>query len=134
LWAVREGFEAVLPAYIYDVSLPIRNMTRYVERLNATLEAEWPGAVAYVFGHIADGNLHIFTGPHDDGQHRERSDAIVYGCLEGFDGSVSAEHGIGIEKKEWLNATKSPAELAVMQALKATLDPRNILNPGKILS
>ena len=134
LWAVREGFEAVLPGYIYDVSLPIRNMTRYVDRLNAMLDADWPGAIAYVFGHIADGNLHIFTAPHDGGMYRERSDAIVYGCLEGLEGSVSAEHGIGIEKKEWLHATKSPAELAVMRSLKTTLDPRNILNPGKILS
>lgn len=134
LWAVREDFEALLPAYLYDVSLPIRNMTRYVERLKKKLDAEWPGAVGYVFGHIADGNLHIFTVPHDDGLHRERSDTIVYGCLEGLDGSVSAEHGIGIEKKRWLSASKSPAELAVMRLLKATLDPRNILNPGKILS
>ncbi len=134
LWSVREDFEAVLPAYLYDVSLPIRNMTRYVERLNARLAAEWPGAVGYVFGHIADGNLHIFTAPHDDGLHHERSDEIVYGCLDGLDGSVSAEHGIGIEKKHWLGATKSPAELAVMRSLKTTLDPRNILNPGKILS
>ena len=134
LWSVREGFDAVLPAYLYDVSLPIRNMTRYVERLNERLAAEWPGAVGYVFGHIADGNLHIFTVPHDGGEHRECSDDIVYGCLEGLDGSISAEHGIGVEKRRWLSETKSAEELAVMRSLKATLDPRNILNPGKILS
>jgi FAD/FMN-containing dehydrogenase len=133
LWAVREGFEAILPAYIYDVSLPIRHMTRYADRLNDRLRSEWPGAAAYIFGHIADGNLHIFTRPHDDGNYRDLSDAIVYGCLDGLDGSVSAEHGIGVEKKAWLPASRNAAELALMRTLKTTLDPQNILNPGKIL-
>jgi FAD/FMN-containing dehydrogenase len=133
LWAVREGFETILPAYIYDVSLPIRYMTTYADRLNARLQDQWPGAAAYIFGHIADGNLHIFTTPHDDGKHRELSDAIVYGCLDGLDGSVSAEHGIGLEKRAWLPASRSEAELALMRTLKTTLDPQNILNPGKIL-
>ena len=134
LWAVREGFEAVLPGYIYDVSLPIRNMTRYVERLNATLDADWPGAIAYVFGHIADGNLHIFTAPHDGGMYRERSDAIVYGCLEGLEGSVSAEHGIGLGKREQLHRSRSPEELQLMLRMKRMLDPGNILNPNKIFT
>ena len=133
LWAVREDFEAVLPAYLYDVSLPIRHMTTYVERLNKRVQAEWPGATAYIFGHIADGNLHLFTTPYDDGVHREISDAIVYGCLDGLDGSVSAEHGIGREKKAWLPATRSAAELELMRTLKVTLDPQNILNPENIL-
>ena len=132
-WAVREDFHAVLPAYLYDVSLPIRHMATYVDRLNSRLEAEWPGATAYVFGHIADGNLHIFTTPHDGGSWRERSDDIVYGCLDGLQGSVSAEHGVGTEKKAWLPLTRSAAELALMRTLKTTLDQQNILNPGKIL-
>jgi FAD/FMN-containing dehydrogenase len=130
---VREGFETILPAYIYDVSLPIRHMTTYADRLTARLQDEWPGAAAYIFGHIADGNLHIFTTPHDNGIHRQLSDGIVYGCLDGLDGSVSAEHGIGLEKKAWLPASRSAAELALMRTLKTTLDPQNILNPGKIL-
>ncbi len=132
-WGIREDFERILPANLYDVSLPLRNMATYTDRLAARLEADWPGSEGYVFGHIADGNLHIFTVPWEEGTQRERSDAIVYGCLDGLDGSVSAEHGIGLEKRRWLSQTKSPQELAVMRSIKATLDPRNILNPGKIL-
>jgi FAD/FMN-containing dehydrogenase len=134
IWTIREDFESLLPAYLYDVSLPLRHMETYVERLTTRLGQEWPGSRGYVFGHIADGNLHIFTGPHDAGEHHDRSDAIVYGCLEGLDGSVSAEHGIGLEKRAWLERTRGPEELAMMRSLKATLDPRNLLNPGKVLA
>ena len=99
LWAIREDFESVLPAYLYDVSLPIKAMSTYVERLEAKF-AEWRSdAESMVFGHIADGNLHIFVRPFDDGANHETCDAIVYGCLEGLSGSISAEHGIGLEKK-----------------------------------
>ncbi len=133
LWRVREVFDPVLPAYLYDISLPIRSMAEYVERLEAAL-ADWrPDARAMVFGHIADGNLHIFTQPHDDGRHHAASDRIVYGCLEGLGGSVSAEHGIGIEKKAWLDRTRSAEEIALMRQLKMLLDPQGILNPGKVI-
>ena len=86
-----------------------------------------------MFGHIADGNLHIFVKPYDDGAHHEAVDQIVYGCLDGLGGSVSAEHGIGIEKKQWLTQTRSDAEIIMMRSLKSLLDPKNILNPGKVV-
>ena len=89
-------------------------------------------AECLVFGHIADGNLHIFVRPHEDGIHHDRSDEIVYGCLEGLSGSISAEHGIGIEKKRWLGDSRSEDEIQMMQSIKALLDPKNILNPGKV--
>ena len=60
-------------------------------------------------------------------------DRIVYGCLEGLGGSVSAEHGIGIEKKRWLSQTRSAAEIDMMRSLKRLLDPKNLLNPGKVV-
>lgn len=132
LWRVREDFEPILPAYLYDVSLPIRAMDAYVTRLGRAL-AEWrPGAEGMVFGHIADGNLHIFTRPHDGGRHHEQSDRIVYGCLEGLGGSVSAEHGIGLDKKAWMPQTRSAEEIALMRRLKTLLDPAGILNPGRV--
>jgi FAD/FMN-containing dehydrogenase len=133
LWQVREEFEPALPAYLYDISLPMRNMETYAERLKAGL-GEWrDDADGLVFGHIADGNLHIFVRPHDEGGNKERSDSIVYGCLDGLDGSVSAEHGIGIEKKEWLPQSRTPGEIELMRGMKRLLDPENILNPGKIV-
>jgi FAD/FMN-containing dehydrogenase len=134
LWSVREDFDPVLPAYLYDVSMPIKAMTTYVERLGSGVTAWRDDASFMVFGHIADGNLHIFVKPHADGAHHDEVDEIVYGALEGLSGSISAEHGIGIEKKAWLTNTRSAAEIQLMRSLKTTLDPRNILNPGKVIS
>jgi FAD/FMN-containing dehydrogenase len=86
-----------------------------------------------VFGHIADGNLHIFVKPFDDGIHHEQANEIVYGCLDGLNGSISAEHGIGLDKKAWLGNTRSEAEIDVMRSLKNLFDPNNLLNPGKVI-
>lgn len=133
LWNVREEFDVALPAYLYDVSLPIRHMETYVSRLEERLLAWREDARWEVFGHIADGNLHIFVKPYDDGVHHEASDAIVYGCLDGLDGSISAEHGIGIEKRPWLGLSRSGNEIAMMRQLKGLLDPQNLLNPGKVI-
>jgi len=132
LWTIREVFDPVLPAYLYDVSLPIKSMPKYVERLESAI-ADWrDDAECVVFGHIADGNLHIFTWPYEDGIHHGACDEIVYGCLEGLDGSISAEHGIGIEKKKWLGESRSQEEIALMRRLKEMLDPQKLLNPGKV--
>jgi FAD/FMN-containing dehydrogenase len=133
LWAIREQFEVVQPAYLYDVSMPIRAMSTYVERLESGLDAWRADATCNVFGHIADGNLHIFVKPYDDGAHHAAIDEVVYGCLDGLGGSVSAEHGIGIEKKRWLSQTRSEAEIDMMRSLKTLLDPKNLLNPGKVV-
>lgn len=132
LWRIREEFDPVLPAYLYDVSLPIKAMSGYVDRLEAELSDWRSDAECLVFGHIADGNLHIFVRPHEDGVHHDKSDEIVYGSLEGLSGSISAEHGIGIEKKRWLGDSRSEDEIQMMQSIKALLDPKNILNPGKV--
>jgi FAD/FMN-containing dehydrogenase len=133
LWTIREEFDSALPAYIYDVSMPINAMPTYVDRLEQGIESWRSDASCDVFGHIADGNLHIFVRPSDKDEYRETADRIVYESLQGLGGSISAEHGIGIEKRHWLGATRSDAEIALMRSLKRTLDPAGILNPGKIL-
>ena len=134
LWNVREEFDSALPAYLYDVSLPIRHMETYVSRLKERLLAWREDAECEVFGHIADGNLHIFVKPYDDGAHHASSDRIVYGCLEGLEGSISAEHGIGIDKRPWLGLSRTANELGLMRELKRLLDPKNLLNPGKVIN
>jgi len=134
LWTIREDFDPALPAYLYDVSLPIKAMNGYVDKLQHALSAWRPDAECLVFGHIADGNLHIFIKPFDDGIHHDACDEMVYGCLEGLSGSISAEHGIGIEKKRWLGKSRSHAEIELMRGLKKLLDPGNLLNPGKVIS
>jgi FAD/FMN-containing dehydrogenase len=86
------------------------------------------------FGHVGDGNLHFFVRANtDDAAARELSDRSVYEPLAMYEGSVSAEHGIGFEKKKWLAQSRSAAEIAVMQQLKAVLDPKHTLNPGVVV-
>lgn len=136
LWAVREDFEAVMqrkPTFGYDVSLPIRDMGAYIEEVISGLRRRWPDVQCHVIGHVGDGNLHLFVSPGtgDETLHAE-ADAAVYGPLRRCGGSVSAEHGIGMEKKSWLEASRTPPEIELMRALKRALDPANLLNRGKI--
>jgi FAD/FMN-containing dehydrogenase len=88
-----------------------------------------------LFGHIGDGNVHIVinVGPDTKVLHRE-IDEVVYGLIQELHGAISAEHGIGIMKKEFLSYSKSENEIALMKSLKSTLDPKNILNPGRVFN
>lgn len=137
VWAIRDDFEAVLspkPVFLYDVSLPITSMEAYVADVGSALAERLPQSDLYVLGHVGDGNLHFFVRANtDDAAARELSDQSVYEPLAQYDGSVSAEHGIGFEKKKWLAQSRSAAEIAVMQQLKAVLDPKRTLNPGVVV-
>ena len=137
LWAIREDFEAITevhPTFLYDVSLPIVHMDEYIRQVEARLAARWPEGKCYVLGHIGDGNLHLFVSPGfgDQSLHAE-ADQDVYQPLMPYGGSVSAEHGIGVEKLAWLGSCRSEPELALMRQLKRSLDPKNLLNRGKVL-
>jgi len=136
IWNIREDFEAVFehqPNYLYDVSLPIRDMAAYVDEVYARIESRWPGGRAFTLGHVADGNLHFFVSPGEAGDHHHACNECVYEPLQQYGGSVSAEHGIGIEKMRWLPHSRSVADLQLMRVLKRSLDPKGILNPGRVL-
>lgn len=136
LWEIREDFEAILnpkPVYLYDVSLPIKDMDAYVKEVQAGVKARWPQGHCYVLGHIGDGNLHFFIAPKVEGDLHCEADRAVYEPLQQYGGSVSAEHGIGTEKLAWLGHCRSAEELGLMKLLKQTLDPKNLLNPGRVL-
>lgn len=133
LWDIRENFEPILPGYLYDVSLPIGEMDAYIQQVMAGVTARWPDSRCHALGHIADGNLHLFVNPGIEGNLHAESDELVYGPLQGLSGSVSAEHGIGIEKLKWLAHSRSEDEIAVMHTLKQSLDPTGILSPGRVL-
>lgn len=136
LWDIRENFEMITsrePCYLYDVSLPISDMATYADQVTHGVMQQWPDGECYVFGHMADGNLHLFVRPGIDGDFHQDSDRLVYEPLRQFNGSVSAEHGIGVEKKPWLGYSRTKIELALMRSLKQTLDPNNLLNPGRVL-
>jgi FAD/FMN-containing dehydrogenase len=137
IWAIRDDidqFHRFRPWFGFDVSMPIRHMESYVADVRAKLDAAWPKNVCFVFGHMGDGNLHlnIHTGGGDP-ESRHKVESIVYGGLKERRGSVSAEHGIGLEKRAWLRLCRTEEELALMRTLKRALDPKNILNPGKIM-
>lgn len=139
LWAIRDDiaslFAEIAPSINFDISLPIVAMEDYLAAVTAAVEAEWGGAARLVvFGHIGDGNLHIIVGPRPfDGASHRRAEEIVYGPLQGRGGSISAEHGIGLEKRDWLAISRSAEEIALMRTLKRAMDPKGILNPGKVL-
>ena len=137
IWKVREDFEPVLltdPVYLYDISLPIRDMATYGETVTCGVKEQWPDGRCYIMGHMADGNLHLFVQPNDDGDQHETANGIVYEPLRSIGGSVSAEHGIGIEKLAWLSLSRTPTEISLMKLMKTSLDPKNILNRGRVLA
>jgi FAD/FMN-containing dehydrogenase len=136
IWDIRENFEPALiepPYYLYDVSLPIRDMGAYVEAVEKNVNARWSGGSCITLGHMADGNLHFFVAPGEQGDFHHASNECVYEPLRQYGGSVSAEHGIGMEKIDWLPHSKSNEEIQLMRTLKRSLDPNNILNPGRVV-
>ena len=100
----------------------------------ARLEREWPAYRRFVFGHLGDGNLHFIVCGAPSGEARRGIERCVYEPLASRGGSVSAEHGIGLEKQPWLPLSRSAAELALMRQLKQAMDPNGILNPGRVLA
>ena len=160
IWQIRENVDLVLshsPVFVYDISLPIQAMQTYLDHLESALKQQWPQCVFYAYGHMADGNLHISVAPAPEnfGQNsvsygsitnesnghsasKTHSDwhklcnNMVYDPLKALGGSISAEHGIGLAKKSYLAISRSNEEIALMKNLKQAMDPRNILNPGKI--
>ncbi|SEB23747.1 FAD-binding oxidoreductase [Paraburkholderia sartisoli] len=137
LWAIREctaEFPSKLDPVNFDVSLSIGEIGRFVDRCRAALDQKWPGNRSYFFGHIGDSNLHVTVDGHSvPGVGHHAIYAFVYEMLGPLNGSVSAEHGVGLLKREFLPISRSPEELAAMRAIKHALDPNGILNPGKLL-
>ncbi|WNL42580.1 FAD-binding oxidoreductase [Halomonas sp. PAMB 3264] len=140
IWDIREDIETLVyelnPMFSYDISLPIAHMDAYVTTLEEKLEAQWPGvAKIVVFGHLGDGNLHIMITVRDPSPHSRRAvEEIVYGTLSQYSGSISAEHGVGLEKRDYLSISRTPEEIALMKRMKLALDPKGLLNPGKVLA
>lgn len=134
LWEMRDDIEALVhtfaPPVAFDISLPLRHMEEYMKAVDANLAEQCPNVRSVTFGHLGDGNIHIAAGPAHDKKAIERA---VYEPLAPYGGSVSAEHGIGLDKKAYLHLSRSDEEIALMRTLKAALDPKNILNPGKVI-
>ena len=136
-WSLRDNVEMVMHGglpVVFDVSLPIGEMEAFVDKLRVALSDTVPDHKLWVFGHLGDGNLHVIVQvqPQNYLAARPKIEALVYGGLRAFQGSVSAEHGIGLEKKPWLTVSRNAIELALMKTIKQALDPKGLLNPGKV--
>ena len=142
LWALREGISESLSAtglpHKNDIALPVAHLEAFCGELDAVFATRYPGWEIALFGHIGDGNLHVNVMKPDAMakdeflRHTKDADRAMFELVRKHRGSISAEHGIGLLKKDALAYSRSPEELAVMRAVKRALDPKGILNPGKI--
>lgn len=137
-WGIREKVDFVFqvhqPVFLFDVSLPITDMELYIQTVINDLKSVWPYVHFYSFGHMGDGNLHLFVSCGENTlSTRHQVEEIVFLPLQKIGGSITAEHGIGLEKKPWLHLSRTPEEIALMRTLKHALDPKGILNPGKVV-
>ncbi len=123
----------------HDVAVPLSRVPDLIARSSAAVAAMIPGVRPFPFGHIGDGNIHLnFTQPEGMDKKAfldrwEEVNAAVHAIVSDLSGTISAEHGIGVLKRDLLPGVKSAVELDMMRKIKATLDPRGIMNPGKIL-
>ncbi|MGE4013716.1 MAG: FAD-binding oxidoreductase, partial [Alphaproteobacteria bacterium] len=147
LWRLRVSInEAQKPeggSIKHVVAVPVSRVPEFLERATAAVEAALPAVRIVAFGHVGDGNIHFnLSQPLSDNMAAERADflaqwalinRLVHDIVVSMGGSISAEHGIGRLKRDELAHYKAPVELDVMRRIKAALDPRGIMNPGKIL-
>ena len=142
-WAIRETMpesqKRLGGSIKHDISVAVHRIPEFIERAAPVVEAAFPGARPFPFGHMGDGNIH-YNVSEPEGMAtkdflagRERIQDGVNALVIEMDGSISAEHGIGRLKRDLLARTKDPAALAMMRAIKQALDPNGIMNPGKVV-
>lgn len=144
LWQIRESIplaQATEGLNIkHDISVPVSRIPQFVAETDALLQAKIPGIRLVNFGHLGDGNLHYNVqapagadGPAFLKNHEDEVNTWVFDQVKAFNGSISAEHGIGSLKADKLTHYKDPTALAMMKAIKLALDPHNIMNPGRVI-
>ncbi len=138
-WGIREDVSLLNAACTidqhFDISAPISQMEEYTKNVYLQLLKIDGVQKVFTFGHLADGNIHFIVGKEDDSDElRLAINDIVYSPLKQIEGSVSAEHGIGLHKKDYLHLCRNQNEIELMKMIKSKLDPKGLLNPGKVLS
>ena len=144
LWKLRESIsdaqKADGPSIKHDISLPISRLPEFVKRCDAALEKAFPGIRIVTFGHVGDGNLHYNQSRALSSENeafmklQPQVNRLVHDMVHEIGGSISAEHGVGQLKRDELLHYKSAVEMEMMQAIKRALDPKGIMNPGKMLN
>lgn len=143
-WRLRESMSDVQRleggSIKHDVSVPVSAVADFIDSATKAVEARLPDIRPVPFGHVGDGNIHFnLSQPATMDKAAflalwDEMNAIVHGIVRELGGSISAEHGVGRMKRDEIAATKSPVEIELMRTLKKALDPKNILNPGKVVS
>jgi len=134
LWRLRESIpEAQFSNVKHDISVPVSRIPEFLEIADGGLRRSFPDAQIFCFGHVGDGNLHYNIGPASLIPRRDAVNRIVYDAVARLGGSISAEHGLGQLKRDAIRSQKSPLEMELMRALKSALDPKGLMNPGKVL-
>ena len=141
-WRYRENISeslAVFSPYKNDISVRVSRVPEFVKDLDLILSGKYPTWEVVWFGHIGDGNLHINilrppnTSKEDFVKECQKVDTLVFDVVKKYQGAISAEHGVGLSKKMFLNFTRSESEIALMKEIKKAFDPDNIMNPGKVI-
>ncbi len=142
LWAYRERISETLSktGFLHknDVSVPVRRLADFVDDMHAEFTQRYPHFDIYFFGHVGDGNLHVNVMkpaemPQADFLEQcHGTDQVLFELINRHRGSISAEHGIGLLKKEFLGYSRGPIELALFRSIKRAFDPKGLLNPGKV--
>ncbi|WP_295720462.1 FAD-binding oxidoreductase [uncultured Halovibrio sp.] len=142
LWQLRERIsESIAPhtPYKNDLSVRISKVPEFLNEIHSVVSKEYPDFEIIWYGHIGDGNLHLnILKPADMEKQEffkrcETVNDLVFDIVQRYEGSVSAEHGVGMVKKKYLGFTKSAEEIAVMKGIKKVFDPNGIMNPGKLI-
>ncbi len=134
LWEIRETVpEAQFTNVKHDVAVPVSKTPDLIEQAGRALDAAFPASRVFAFGHVGDGNIHYNVGPEALVAQREAVSRIVYDVVAALGGSISAEHGLGQLKRAEILRHKDPLEMELMRALKRALDPKGLMNPGKLL-
>src|SRR6516162_3502467 len=142
-WRVREMFGEVQRfaggSIKHDISVPVAAVPAFIREADAAVTTLIPGARPLPFGHLGDGNIHynVTQPPNADKEEFlkrwDEVNAVVFAVVKKYGGSISAEHGVGVMKRDLLPSVKDPVALDLMKSLKRLLDPKGILNPGKVL-
>ena len=142
LWRLREGISesiSVRTPYKNDISVVVSKVPDFLREIDAVVTKHYPDFEIIWFGHIGDGNLHLnILKPEDMAKEEffakcETVNKWVFEIVERYNGSVSAEHGVGLVKKDYLSYTRSEVEIEYLRAVKRVFDPNNIMNPGKVI-
>jgi FAD/FMN-containing dehydrogenase len=135
-WAIRDGigelFQVLGPVSNQDVSLPVTDIGVFASDLDKRLKNKYNNIGVLLFGHIGDNNLHVcaYTGREED---KAKINEDIMLMIGEYSGAISAEHGIGVLKRDFLPLSRTNNEIALMKTIKQAMDPKNILNPGRVI-